>query len=264
MDSTTFLGLEPSSTSTETQGQWSMVIRPGLVTGGNFLWGGAGLAASVRAMELLSGRQCVWATSQYLSYARTNETMTIDVTLAVVGHQITQARSVARVGEREILTVNATEATFATMPDVPRPETLTARPHHYAIENTIHEKLVERFVRGRTLEQLDGTLSDGRTILWAKIPEVLTGVDTATLAILGDFVPMGLGQALGMRAGGNSLDNTLRVLRLVPTEWVLLDIQMQGVRRGFGHGSVNMFAEDGTLLATASQSCIARVWRDSR
>ena len=272
MDSTSFLGLESVSMSSGTEGQWSMAIRPGLVTGGNFLWGGAGLAASVRAMELLSGRQCVWATSQYLSYARTHETMTIDVKLAVVGHQITQARSVARVGDREILTVNAalgdrdfpTEATFAMMPDVPRPETLTARPHHYAIENTIHENLVERFVRGRTLEELDGTLSDGRTILWAKIPDVLTGVDTATLAILGDFVPMGLGQALGMRAGGNSLDNTLRVLRLVPTEWVLLDIQMQGVRRGFGHGSVNMFAEDGTLLATASQSCIARVWRDSR
>ena len=63
MDSTTFLGLEASSTPTDTEGQWSMVIRPGLVTGGNFLWGGAGLAASVRAMELLSGRQCVWATS---------------------------------------------------------------------------------------------------------------------------------------------------------------------------------------------------------
>ena len=136
MDSTTFLGLEESMSPTETKGQWSMVIRPGLVTGGNFLWGGAGLAASVRAMELLSGRQCVWATSQYLSYARTHETMTIDVTLAVVGHQITQARSVARVGDREILTVNAalgdrdfpTEATFAAMPDVPRPETLTMAP----------------------------------------------------------------------------------------------------------------------------------------
>jgi len=25
-----------------------------------------------------------------------------------------------------------------------------------------------------------------------------------------------------------------------------------------------MFAEDGTLLATASQSCIARVWREQR
>ncbi|MGA1407861.1 MAG: hypothetical protein ACO33B_07560 [Ilumatobacteraceae bacterium] len=52
MDSTTFLGLEASSKPTDTTGQWSMVIRPGLVTGGNFLWGGAGLAASVRAMEL--------------------------------------------------------------------------------------------------------------------------------------------------------------------------------------------------------------------
>jgi acyl-CoA thioesterase len=42
----------------------------------------------------------------------------------------------------------------------------------------------------------------------------------------------------------------------------LLDIQIQGVERGFGHGTMNMFAEDGTLLATASQSVIARMWRE--
>ena len=59
--------------------------------------------------------------------------------------------------------------------------------------------------------------------------------------------------------GGNSLDNTLRVGHLVPTEWVLLDIQVHAVERGFGHGLVHMFAEDGTLLATASQSCIVRI-----
>jgi hypothetical protein len=51
-----------------------MVVRPGLVTGGNFLWGGCGLAAAVAAIEELSGRTCVWATAQYLSYARTGET----------------------------------------------------------------------------------------------------------------------------------------------------------------------------------------------
>ncbi|MEN9823531.1 MAG: hypothetical protein RLZ04_1957, partial [Actinomycetota bacterium] len=33
------------------------------------------------------------------------------------------------------------------------------------------------------------------------------------------------------------------------------------VERGFGHGLVHMFAEDGTLLATASQSCIVRFWK---
>ena len=71
---------------------------------------------------------------------------------------------------------------------------------------------------------------------------------------------MGVGQALGIRGGGNSLDNTIRVMHLVPTEWVLLDIRVHAVDRGFGHGLVHMYAEDGTLLATASQTCMVRFW----
>ena len=51
--------------------------------------------------------------------------------------------------------------------------------------------------RAATLDELDGTPGDGRTLLWARIPEVLDGVDGAALAVLGDFVPMGVGQALG-------------------------------------------------------------------
>jgi acyl-CoA thioesterase len=97
--------------------------------------------------------------------------------------------------------------------------------------------------------------------MWARIPEVIERIDATTLAILGDFVPMGLGMALGIEGGGTSLDNTLRVLRLVPTEWVLLDIRIHGVERGFGHGLVHMYAEDGTLMATASQSCVVRYWK---
>jgi len=84
----------------------------------------------------------------------------------------------------------------------------------------------------------------------------------ATLAILGDYVPFGIGQALGEQAGGNSLDNTLRVARLVPTEWVLLDIRIDAITNGFGHGVVHLWAQDGTLLASASQSTIVRFWRD--
>jgi acyl-CoA thioesterase len=85
-------------------------------------------------------------------------------------------------------------------------------------------------------------------------------MSAATLAILGDYVPFGVGQALGKHAGGTSLDNTLRVARLVPTEWVLLDIQVHTIQEGFGHGLVHLWAEDGTLLAIASQSCIVRFW----
>ncbi|MEZ5139909.1 MAG: thioesterase family protein [Acidimicrobiales bacterium] len=103
----------------------------------------------------------------------------------------------------------------------------------------------------------------GRSALWARIPDLLEP-SAATLAILGDYVPFGIGQALGAFAGGNSLDNTLRVRRIVPTEWILLDIQVDGIASGFGHGTVHLFAQDGTLMASASQSTIVRFWEPER
>jgi acyl-CoA thioesterase II len=266
MDSPTFLGLRQSHNPF----RWWLDVRPDLCTTGRFLFGGAGLGAAISALEQTSGRECVWATGQYLSYAQTGEVMDIDVTIAVEGHQITQARAVGHVGQREILTVNAAlgdrpgkpTGQWEHMPDVPPPLACKERPHRMPVDGTIQERLEQRFVKGRHLADLDGSPGDGQTLVWARIPDVIEGVDASTLAVLGDFVPMGVGQALGVLGGGNSLDNTLRVARLVPTEWVLLDIRIHAVERGFGHGLVHMFAEDGTLLATASQSCIVRFWKD--
>ncbi|NBY60749.1 MAG: acyl-CoA thioesterase, partial [Actinobacteria bacterium] len=65
---------------------------------------------------------------------------------------------------------------------------------------------------------------------------MIEDVDATALGILGDFVPMAVGQALGLLAGGNSLDNTIRIVKLVPTKWVLLDIYIDAIERGFGHG----------------------------
>jgi acyl-CoA thioesterase II len=265
MDARAFLGLRPSHNPY----RWSMEVRPDLSTWSGFLFGGCGLGAAISAMEGTSGRECVWATSQYLSYAKPGEVMDIDVTLAVQGHQITQARAVCHVGNREILTVNAAlgdrplvqRGQWERMPDVPPPDACGERILRMPSSGTINEKLDQRSVKMRSLDSLDGTLGDGQTLAWARIPDVIDGVDATALAILGDFVPMGVGQALGIRGGGNSLDNTIRVMHLVPTEWVLLDIRVHGVERGFGHGLVHMYAEDGTLLATASQSCIVRLWK---
>jgi acyl-CoA thioesterase II len=267
MDSRTFLGLEP----THNPFRWKLPVTEGISTAGNFLFGGSGLGAAISALEGTSGRQCVWATAQYLSYAKPGEVLDIDVHVAVDGHQITQARAVCHVADREILTVNAAlgdrpmEASgqWEQMPtDIPAPDECASRPHSSDWSGTINDRLDQRLVKGRSFEGLDGSEpGDGQTLLWARLPDVIAGVDATTLAILGDFVPMGIGQALGARAGGNSLDNTLRVGRIVPTDWVLMDIRVHAVERGFGHGLVHMFAEDGTLLATASQSVIVRFWK---
>ena len=267
MDSRSFLGLQQSHNPF----RWSMEVTPSLATTGGFLFGGCGLGAAISAMEGTSGRDVVWATAQYLSYAKPGEVMDVDVTIAVEGHQITQARAVCHVGNREILTVNAAlgnrpmelHGQWEKMPDVPGPTEGVVRPHRHPIDGTINERLEQRMVKGRSFETMNGEQSDGQVLMWARIPDVLEAVDATALAVLGDFVPMGVGQALGVIGGGNSLDNTLRVVHLVPTEWVLLDIRVHAVGRGFGHGLVHMFAEDGTLMATASQSCIVRFWKDA-
>ena len=267
MDTRTFLGLEP----THNRFRWKLPVSTGICTGGDFMFGGAGLGAALEAMEGTSGRETIWATAQYLSFARPGEVVDVDVTLAVEGHQMTQARAVCHVADREILTVNAAlghrqfphDGQFEPMPsNVPPPAECPDRLHRMDMGNTVHGRIDQRMAKARDLDDLDGTPGDGRTFMWARIPEVLDGVDGAALAVLGDFVPTGVGQALGIRGGGNSLDNTLRLVKLVPTDWVLLDIHVHAVERGFGHGLVHMFAEDGTLLATASQSCIMRFWRD--
>jgi acyl-CoA thioesterase-2 len=266
VDAPAWLGLEPTHNPT----RWILPITPGISTGHQFLFGGCGLGASIAALEATSGRPVVWATAQYLSYAKPPSIMDIDVTIAVEGRQVTQARAVSHVGDREILTVNAAlghrdvEAfgQWSTMPDVPSPDECGPRMPRFPGTDSIMDRIDVRLANARDMRELPGPPSDdGRCALWARLPDVLE-MSAATLAILGDYVPFGIGQALGAQAGGNSLDNTLRVATLVPSDWVLLDIRVHSVVNGFGHGVVHLWAQDGTLLAMASQSTIVRFWSD--
>ncbi|HMJ74395.1 MAG TPA: acyl-CoA thioesterase [Iamia sp.] len=265
MDPVSFFGLE----ATHNAHRWYLPIVPQICTGHQFLFGGCGLGAAIEALEHTTGRPVVWATAQYLSYARPPSVMDIDVTIPVAGRSISQARAVAHVGDTEILTVNAAlgdrsldaRGQMIEMPVVPPPEDCVDRPRRFADDTeSIMTRLELRLALGRQFDDFDGTpLPGGRSALWARVAD-LPETTAAKLAILGDYVPFGTQQALGLQIGGNSLDNTLRVVRLVPTEWVLIDIEVHALERGFAHGLVHLWAQDGTLLATASQSTIAREW----
>ncbi len=267
MDARKFLGLE----STHNPYRWVLPVTPGVCSPGGFLFGGCGLAAAIAALEDTTGRPLVWATGQYLSFARPPEVLDLDVTVPVVGHHITQARVVGHVADREVLTVNAAlghrdlaeEGVWATMPEVPSPSACKPRELRLSTNgDTLPDRLDIRLALGRSFDELPGPgTPDGRSALWAKLPEVLD-MSSAALAILGDYVPFGIGQALGLRAGGNSLDNTLRIGRLAPADWVLLDIRVHQVVNGFGYGDVHLWSDDGQLLGTASQSTVVRMWPD--
>jgi len=185
----------------------------------------------------------------------------------VAGRHTTQARAIGHVGDQEIFTVNAAlgsrtldiSGQWPRMPDVPRPEECQRPPGFPNSAGTIHDQVELRVARGRYGTERDGTPShDGRSALWIRLPRELDR-SAAGLAIVADWVPSGIGQALGRWAGGNSLDNTIRILDLVPTDWVLCDIQVHGIAKGFGHGRVHLWSEDGRLMATGNQSLIVRM-----
>lgn len=266
-----FLGLR----ATHNPHRWVLPVDPSICVRVGFLFGGCGLAASVTALEETSGRPLVWATAQYLDYARPPAIVDLDVTLPVRGKQTTQARAMGRVLDQEIFTVNAALGErpldlvhqWGNMPQVPPPgdcPPVPQMPVPGEIAGAIDSRVELRVARGRYGAERDGTPSvDGRSALWARMSDDVE-LSAAKLAIIADWVPSGIGQALGRWAGGNSLDNTIRILRLVPTEWVLCDIRVFGVARGFGHGEMLLWSEDGTLLATASQSLIVRVFDEGR
>ena len=263
MNTADFLGIRP----THNPHRWYLPVIPKICVHGDFLFGGCGLAAAVTALERTCDRPLIWATAQYLSFARAPSILDIDVTIPVGGKQTTQARAIGRVCDDEILTVNAALGArslevggqWERMPELPGPMECPAMPIYDDAEEAISHQLEFRVAKGRYGAERDGTPSpDGRSALWARMKNG-SPVSSASLAIIADWVPSGMGQALGRMAGATSLDNTVRILQIVETEWVLCDIRVQGIRKGFGHGLVHLWSEDGTLLATGSQSVIVRL-----
>ena len=265
MDDITFFGLRDHEDPTV----WSFDVERRLCSGIGALFGGAGLGAAITALEHYTHRPTVWATAQFLEFALPPAELEITVEEMVRGHQVSQARAVGRVDGREIFTVQAALGErdvpclgeWAERPNVPPPEDCVGREIPPHMRGTISERMDMRLADARDFSELDGIEGSGRCSLWVRLPEFLE-MSAAALAIVGDYVPFGISQALGQRAGGNSLDNTLRICSRTPTEWILADVRIHAVGHGFGHGLVHLWGEDGTLLASASQSAIVRKFRE--
>ncbi len=263
MDARTFLGMEQVGDSLH----WQMRVEPQVTTPGNFLFGGCGLGAALVALEEASGRPTVWATGQYLSYAPTHSLVEWEITLAVVGSRVTQGRAVGMVGDQEILTVNAAlgddqlalNGVWVEPPVVPPPDECPSRFVPEIFRNTILDKIEVRVAKGLPLEEMNGAPGGPDSALWARVPGDLSP-STAMLAIFGDYVSGGASQPLGLRTMGRSLDNTLRVAKLAPTQWVLCDVRIHALINGYAQGVAFLWSQDGELLATASQSFVVRLW----
>ena len=250
--------------------RWYLPVEEAISVGApeqRFLFGGVGLAAAIEALERTCQRPVVWATAQYLSYARPGMVLDLDVRAPVHGKHTSQARVIGHVGEKEIIVVNAALGVrdspisdqWVTAPPAPPPEDCPEAPHWRDVAVDLKHALEVRVVSGRYPDGLDlsGVRGDGRVVFWTR-SKADGPVGPEALAIMADFVSAGLGDAAGVRVGGNSLDNTIRFVRREPTQWVLCEVAIQSMHDGIAHGTMNLFAQNGVLMACASQSMLMR------
>jgi acyl-CoA thioesterase len=246
---------------------WRFRVTERLMTPGKFLFGGCGLASGIVALEEASARPTIYAAAHYLSFAPLGAEVNVEVDLAVVGNRVTQARATTYFEEREVLTVNAALGTgelnapvpWLTMPEVPAPEGCPPRVLTRQFDNSIFDHIETRIAIGRAFDELDSTLGSPVSALWARVPNHLAP-SAATLAIFGDLVAGGASQPMGRQTMGHSLDNTIRVATLEPTEWVLIEIHLHALAGGFAQGTGFLWSRTGTLLGTASQSMKSKFW----
>jgi acyl-CoA thioesterase II len=187
------------------------------------------------------------------------------------GKYITQARATLTCDDRLVLTATAAlgdrsgakdalNDQWAQMPDVPPPEDCAASPH-WGSSDSIGQRIDFRAASGFFGDTPPDRRRDptGKLAFWLRPHDSGIAVDRILLALAADFVTPGIRNATGRSAGGNSLDNSIRYGRLVPTDWLLCEVHIESIADGVVHGSMLIFARTGELLASASQSMILRV-----
>lgn len=251
--------------------RWRLPIIEKTTGGRGSLFGGVGLAAGVVALEQATQKPIIWATGQYLGITQQPSSLDLEVSLPAVGRNVTQGRVVGHLtggdSDKEIITIlgacgersSVASGLWLERPDVLPPEDcpLLQREKGASIHNHVDVKIA----RGMFGFSGDGEPSgDGGSVLWIRMPGVHH--DRGALAIIADYMPSALGNALGQVAHCTSIDNTIRYAHVSDSEWVLCENHMDYVGEGFGYGSVNMWSESGQLLATASQTVIVRLPTD--
>ena len=256
------LGLRP----TDDAHRWQQVVGPAVTTPSGALQGGAALAAVIEVAQSATGRPLRWATAQFVSHVQSGSVVDIDVTTSVGGPHLSQVRATACCAGSEILTMLAAlgerpfdhHGVWPVPPDVPPPEECPERLVPGPATHSMLETFDRRSAIGRSYTEVDGHPGPGRSASWFRLPGGSRTVSAGDLAVLGDFLMLEFVDALGLACTGASLDNTVRVANLGPTEWVLLDASIHAVTGGLGYGQAHLWSQWGGLLGTTSQTLVIR------
>jgi acyl-CoA thioesterase II len=222
--------------------------------------GGSILDAAIHALEKTCARPLIQANATFLKAPRVGETCSIEVSLRQEGRAISIAEALVSQDGESAATIQATlgarpsELAFQWESAHPAadPDDCAPIPFVRADPGDLHTELEMRLISG------PGDHECGRMAFWLK---ALTHkpLNAAFLAIAADYAPEAIHLAIARKAGAVSFDNTLRIVKLAPTDWIRCETRLAAIHGGHFHAGMHIFARDGTLLATAAQSGVVRL-----
>jgi len=260
-DQAAFLGL----TATDEPDRWRLDLAPRHLNPGDTLYGGTAIAAATWIVEQGTGQPMRWITTRFLSSAVLGEVLEVHLVVDAAGSRTSQVSVRGRRGDQLVFDAvgacgvghdEGTTEQWLSMPAAAPPDDCPPVPRLVELEGTFLDTLERRIAYG-TFPDTGGGPGDSRLGLWTRVLDTDT-TTAAMLAWLGDCMPLGVAAAKGHFTLGTSLDNTLRFGGRAESEWLLADIRPSTADRGYAFGDVDLWAEDGTLLATASQTAIIK------
>jgi acyl-CoA thioesterase len=259
-----WLGLKTSSDGLGA----TLAVHPTQTNPTGRLYGGVAVAASIAMMEGLTGRAVVWTTVQFDTSCAAGDIIDLTAAVSASGRRTSQVRVTATVDGRDLFTaVGATvdppgaraaglNGQWEAMPAVPPPE----RCPPLELRHPEAEADAESHILLSDMRTAIGFEDQppAQVALWCR-PHGVARLSAAVLGWQADMLGIALAKASG-GYGGTSLDNTVRFASPArpDVEWVLLDMRGHAIVNGYGQGVTHLWGPDGTLLATASQTCIMR------
>jgi acyl-CoA thioesterase len=223
------------------------------------LYGGTAIAVSVTAMETVTERPILWATTQYVATAQQHDIVECTTDVLAHGRNISQVQVQGRhqgrllfnsIGSTAVPRHGGFEGQFEQMPTMTDPE--DSAPLFMGMTEAFRGFVAQ--VDYREARMVGAHDNPPPLALWSRLTDGRT-FTPATIAFVADMVPGGIARTAGKIGGGTSLDNSLR-FATVPgdLEWVLLELRAHMADGSHAHGSVHVWSPDGRLLAVGGQS----------
>ncbi len=249
-----WLGLTPMG-----PGRWQFELSRSLSRFDGKLYGGTGLAAITAVIERETDRDVLWATVQFVASADVGERIDCQVEVVAQGHRTSQVRVTATVGDRLVLAAlgasglpraGGLDVQVGVMPDVAPPDDLpTWRPRVPFVITQGNQGWLD------LVDLREVTGPPAAMMLWARMRG--RSMSRSGMGFIADLVPSAVARAAGRAGGGTSLDNAIRFGPAPETDWILIELEPSFASGGYAHGAAQLWAPDGTHLATASQTAVA-------